>query len=287
MKRILVIFLVITGAYIAWNYLFDGDGMNFARAEDSVKVTDKTEKIKIDVSSVQTKIVPEDIQDVRAELEGKGTVKVKRHGDEIEVSVNRKGFFWFNWFEMDQTSLTVYIPEDYDKDMDIELGSGKIDFNGQSADKPMKLRNLALNIGSGRLTLENFNVENLESQSSSGEVEMYLIDAVSGSFDVSSGRVLVKNYSGKLDADVSSGKLEIQMDQLLDEVSLDVSSGYIGLDLPEDADFTLNGKISSGNISSNFQLQNKEQSENRLRGKHGSGKFEIKADVSSGNININ
>ena len=286
MKRILVIFLVITGAYIAWSYLFDGDGINFARAKDSVTVTDKTEKIKIDVSSVQTKIVPEDIQDVRAELEGKGTVKVKRHGDEIEVSVKRKGFFWFNWFEMDQTSLTVYIPEDYDKDMDIELGSGQIDFNGQSADNPMKLRNLALNIGSGRLTLENFDVENLENQSSSGEVEMNLIDAVSGSFDVSSGRLLVKNYSGKLDADVSSGELEIQINQLLGDVSLDVSSGYIGLDLPENADFTLNGKISSGNISSNFQLQDKEQSEKRLRGKHGSGKFKIKADVSSGNINI-
>lgn len=286
MKRILVIFLVITGAYIGWNYMFDGSGVNFAKAEDAVKVSNQTENIWIDISSVETVIVPEDRDDVRAELKGKGTLKVKRHGDEIEVSVKRKGFFWFNWFEMDQTSLTVYIPEDYDKDMDIELGSGKIDFNGQSADKPMKLRNLALNIGSGRLTLENFDVENLESQSSSGEVEMNLIDAVSGSFDVSSGRLLVKNYSGKLDADVSSGELEIQIDQLLGDVSLDVSSGYIGLDLPENADFTLNGKISSGNISSNFQLQDKEQSDNRLRGKHGSGKFKIKADVSSGNINI-
>ncbi|MFT9596838.1 LiaG family protein [Mesobacillus sp.] len=286
MKRILVIFLVITGAYIGWNYMFDGSGVNFAKAEDAVKVTNQTENISIDISSVETMIVPEDRDDVRAELNGKGTLKVKRHGDEIEVSVKRKGFFWFNWFEMDQTSLTVYIPEDYDKDMDIELGSGKIDFNGQSADKPMKLRNLALNIGSGRLTLENFDVENLESQSSSGEVEMNLIDAVSGSFDVSSGRLLVKNYSGKLDADVSSGELEIQINQLLGDVSLDVNSGYIGLDLPENADFTLNGKISSGNISSNFQLQDKEQSDNRLRGKHGSGKFKIKADVSSGNINI-
>ena len=287
MKRILVIFLVITGAYIGWNYMFDGSGVNFAKAEDAVKVSNQTENIWIDISSVETVIVPEDRDDVRAELKGKGTLKVKRHGDEIEVSVKRKGFFWFNWFEMDQTSLTVYIPEDYDKDMDIELGSGKIDFNGQSADKPMKLRNLALNIGSGRLTLENFDVENLESQSSSGEVEMNLIDAVSGSFDVSSGRLLVKNYSGKLDADVSSGKLEIQMDQLLDDVNLDVSSGYIGLDLPEDADFTLNGKISSGNISSDIPLKEKEQSANRLRGKHGSGKFEIKADVTSGNIDIN
>lgn len=286
MKRILVIFLVITGAYIGWNYMFDGSGLNFAQAEDAVKVTNDTDKISIDVSSVETVIVPDERDDVRAELEGEGTVKVQEHGDEIKVSVKRKGFFWFNWFEMDKTTMTVYIPADYEKDMDIELGSGKIVFKGESAENPMKLRDLSLNIGSGRATVENFDVEKLVNQSSSGEVEMNSIEAQSGSFDVSSGSVHVKNYSGKVDADVSSGKLEIQMDQLLDDVSLDVSSGYIGLELPEDAGFTLNGKVSSGNISSDFPLQNKEQSDNRLRGKHGSGKFEIKADVSSGNINI-
>ncbi|MBT2679646.1 DUF4097 domain-containing protein [Bacillus sp. ISL-35] len=286
MQRILVIFLVITGAYIGWNYWFDGDGLNFARAEDSVKVSNGTEKITVDVSSVASKIVQEDRNDVHAELEGKGSVKVMRHGDEIQVTVKRKGFFWFNWFEMDQTSLTIYIPEDYEKDMDIELGSGKIAFKGNSADQPVKLRNLAINIGSGSMTLENFDVENLEHQSSSGEVSMDSISASSGSFDVSSGSVHVKNYSGKLDADVSSGELDIQMKQLIDDVDLNVSSGYIELDLPNEADFTLDGKISSGNLSSDFSLKNKEASKNRIRGKYGSGKFQINADVSSGNIKI-
>ena len=286
MKRILVIFLVITGAYIGWNYLFDGDGLNFARAKDSVKVSKGTEKISIDVSSVATKIVPEDRDDVHAELEGKGSVKVKRHGDEIQVCVKRRGFFWFNWFEMDRSSLTVYIPDHFDKDMDIELGSGKIDFIGKSADQPVKLRNLAINIGSGSMNLENFDVENLEHQSSSGEVNMNSIDASNSSFDVSSGSVQVKNFTGKLDGNVSSGELEIQMNKLIDDVDLNVSSGYIELDLPDEADFTLNGKISSGNLSSDFPLKNKEASKNRIYGKYGNGKYQINADVSSGNLKI-
>jgi lia operon protein LiaG len=281
-----MIFLVITGAYIVWNYMFDSDGMNFARAEDSVKLANDTEMIMVDVSSVETRIVPEKRQDVGAKLEGKGSVKVKRQGDTIEVTAKRKGFFWFNWSEMDHSSLTVYIPEDYKQDMNIEIGSGKVVFKGNSADKPVKLRNLALNIGSGKVTLDNFDVEKLENQSSSGEVEMNSIDAESGSFEVSSGSVHVKNYSGKLEGDVSSGELEIQMDQLLDDVNLNVSSGYIELDLPDEAEFTLNGKVSSGNISSGFQLKNKEESNNRLNGKHGSGKSKIHADVSSGNIKI-
>ncbi|WLR54177.1 DUF4097 domain-containing protein [Mesobacillus subterraneus] len=286
MKKVMMIFLLITGAYIAWNYFFNGDGMNFARAEHSVKVTDKTEKILIDVSSVQTKIVPEDIQDVRAELKGKGTVNVTRHGHEIKVTVKRKGFFWFNSFEMDKTTLTVYIPEDYEKNMEIELGSGEVVFKGHSTDNPVKLKELAIDVGSGSMVLENLDVEALEHKSSSGEVEINSIAAGTGSFEVSSGSVHVKNYSGKLEADVSSGELEIQMDSLTDDINLNVSSGDIDLDLPDDADFKLNGKISSGNISTDFPLENKEESDNRLRGEHGSGKYEINADVSSGDIEI-
>ncbi|MBT2694016.1 DUF4097 domain-containing protein [Bacillus sp. ISL-55] len=286
MKRILVIFLLITGAYIVWNYMFDGSGVNFAKAEDAVKVTSQTENIAIDISSVETVIVAEDRDDVRAELKGEGTVKVDKHGDEIKVAVKRKGFFWFNWFELDKTSLTVYIPEDYEKNMQIKLGSGEVVFKGDSVDSPMKLKNLAIEIGSGSMVLENLDVETLEHQSSSGEAEFDSIAAGSGSFDISSGSVHVKNYSGKLEADVSSGKLNIQMDSLTDDVDLNVSSGNIGLDLPDDADFTMNGKISSGDISSQFPLENKEESDNRLHGKHGNGKYEINADVSSGDIDI-
>ena len=286
MKRILVIFLLITGAYIGWNYMFDGSGVNFAKAEDAVKVTSQTENIYIDISSVVTVIVPEDRDDVRAELKGKGTVKVDKHGDEIEVAVKRKGFFWFNWFEMDKTKLTVYIPEDYEKNMAIELGSGDVVFKGHSSDSPMKLKNLAIDIGSGSMVLENLDVETLAHQSSSGEAEFNSIATGSGSFEVSSGSVHVKNYSGKLEADVSSGELEIQMERLTDDINLNISSGDLELDLPDDADFSLNGKISSGDISSDFPLENKEETDNHLRGKHGNGKYKINADVSSGDIEI-
>lgn len=285
-KRILVIFLIITGAYIAMNYLFDGNGVNFSKGEDSAKVSNDIENISIDISSVRTAIIPEDRDDVRAELKGKGTVSVDKNGDDIEVSVKRKRFFWFNWFEENKTSLTIYIPEDYEKNMEIELGSGEIVFKGNSIDKPMKLTRLGLDIGSGSMELKNIEVETLEHHSSSGEVEINSLTAETGTFNVSSGSVKVQNYTGKLDAEVSSGELEIQMDELKDSISLNVSSGDIELDLPADADFTLNGKISSGDISTDFELKNKQETVNRLSGEHGSGKHEINADVSSGDIEI-
>jgi lia operon protein LiaG len=76
------------------------------------------------------------------------------------------------------------------------------------------------------------------------------------------------------------------MAELTDDLNLNVSSGDLELDLPDNADFTLNGKTSSGDISCDFELKNKEENDDRLSGKHGNGKHEIKADVSSGDIVI-
>lgn len=285
-KRILVIFLIITGAYIAMNYLFDGNGISLSKTEDSAKVSKDIENISIDISSVATTIVPEDRDDVRAELKGKGTVSVSKRGNDIEVSVKRKGFFWFNWFELDKTALTIYIPENYNKNMGIELGSGEITFKGDSIQDRMQLEKLSVDIGSGSMVLKNMDVTVLEQHISSGEVEINSLSAETGTFEVSSGSVNVQNYSGKLDADVSSGELEIQMDELKDSISLNVSSGDIELDLPDDAEFTLNGKTSNGEISCDFPLENKQQSDKRLSGKLGNGKHKIDADVSSGDIEI-
>jgi lia operon protein LiaG len=285
-KRILVIFLIITGAYIGMNYLIDGNVFNLAKAKDSAKVTKKVDTISIDVSSIDTTVIPEDRDDVSAELEGKGTVSVHKRGNDIEVYAKRKGFFSFNWFERDKTSLTVYIPEDYDKNMKLELGSGEITFKGHSVQDPVNLDKLAIDVGSGSMVVKNLNVKTLEHHSSSGEVEINSLKAESGSFEVSSGSVSVQNYSGKLDADVSSGELEIQMNELSDDIHLNVSSGDLELDLPDEAEFTLNGKKSSGDITCDFELKNKEERETRLSGKHGNGKHEINADVSSGDIEI-
>ncbi|MEH7441150.1 DUF4097 domain-containing protein [Bacillus sp. JJ1122] len=285
-KRILVIFLIITGAYIAMNYLFDGNGITLSKTEDAAKVSRDIENISIDISSVATTIVPEDRNDVLAELKGKGNVIVNKRGDDIEVSVKRKGFFWFNWFEFDNTALTIYIPENYDKNMEINLGSGEVTFKGSSIQDRMELDKLSVDVGSGSMVLKNLDVKTLEQRISSGEVEINSLSAETGTFEVSSGSVNVQNYTGKLDADVSSGELEIQMDELKDSVSLNVSSGDIELDLPDDAGFTLNGKTSSGDLSCDFPLENKQESDKRLSGKHGNGKHKIDANVSSGDIEI-
>lgn len=287
MKRILILLLVITGLYIVFNQtnvldVFGGNG----NKNDEAAITNNTEVIKVDVGSVSTTIIPEDRKNLRAEYEGKQKLTVKENGDQVEVRLKSKWFNWFNWGSK-KSNLKIYIPEDYDQDLWIDLGSGNLNFSGASKNKPMKLEKLTLDIGSGNMNLRNLEVKELYQDISSGNVNMNSIKTEKGFFDVSSGNLDIDHYSGGITADVSSGRLAVQVEQLTDSIKMDISSGLVDLDLPDDADFTLKGEVSSGKISCDLPLKDKVQNREMIHGKHGSGKHTINLDVSSGIININ
>ncbi|MDF2854825.1 MAG: hypothetical protein K0Q87_676 [Neobacillus sp.] len=281
MKRIVIILLVITGLYIVFNQSFSFDGFAFAGSKDeSAKVRNNIEVIKVNVGSVSTTIIPQDRQDVRAVLTGKGKLTVTEEGNMVEVKTKSK---WFNWFNIEgKRQLKIYIPEDYTKDMDIDLGSGNLTFSGKS----MVLDELHLDIGSGNVDLSNITVNQFIHDGSSGNVDIDTLTTQKGSFDLSSGNLDIQHYTGALEADVSSGRLKIQMDELKDTIEIDVSSGTVDLDLPDSADFVLNGEVSSGKISSDFPLATNGTDKKNINGTHDSGNHEIEISVSSGNVKI-
>jgi lia operon protein LiaG len=283
MKRIVILLLVITGLYIIFNQTFHFEGFAFAGNKDGkADITNNINTIAVNVGGVSTTIIPEDRDDVKAVLTGKGTLRVKDLGDTIEVSMKRK---WFNdWFSFSKKKeLKIYIPEDYNRDMEINLGSGNLNFSGQS----MKLDELSVDIGSGNLNLKDLEVNEFEHDVSSGNVTIDSLTTKTGAFDISSGNLDIKHYTGAIEADVSSGRFQIQLDKLTDSIEMDLSSGNIRLDLPDNADFELIGDVSSGNISSDFPLTSKVTDKKSINGTHGNGKYKITIDVSSGNVEIN
>jgi len=290
MKRILILLLAIAGLYILFN---QADRINLFGAgsggnkDGQAAISKDIKVIKVDVSSVSTTIIPEDRKNLKAVYNGKQVLKVTENGDTVQVSVKSKGFNWFNWISFSEKSkLKIYIPEDYDRNMIIDLGSGNLNFSGQSKEKPMKLNELTIDIGSGNMDFKNLIVKRWNQDIGSGNVKIDSLKTDTGTFDLSSGNLDIKHYIGAIEADVSSGKLNIQMDKLADSITVDVSSGVVGLDLPDNADFTLISDVSSGNISCDFPLTSQELNKHSIQGKYGSGKYKIDLDVSSGDIRI-
>ncbi|MGG3468593.1 DUF4097 domain-containing protein [Neobacillus pocheonensis] len=287
MKRILFLLIVITGLYIVFNHSWQFNAISASKQDGQAAISADTEMIKIDVSSVSTIIIPEDREDLKAVYTGKQKLNIRENGDEVEVSIKGKWFDWFNWGPFsEKRKLKIYIPEDYNQNMQIDLGSGNVSFSGRSKNNPMKLDELTVDIGSGNMNLKNLHVKNFNQDVASGNVDIDSLKTETGTLDLSSGNLDIKHYTGAVEADVSSGELNIQIDKLVDSIKLDLSSGDVGLDLPNNSDFTLNGDVSSGNITCDLPLTSKDVNNKSIHGTHGSGKYKIDLDVSSGSIHV-
>lgn len=284
-KRILVIFLVITGIYIIFSNFPVLSLLGFNSPNNqSADITERIDSIDIQTTSVPTTIIPENREDLSVDYDGKGTVKIDHKGDTIKVEVTGPTF---NFFRINRNAdLKIFIPEDYNRSMEIKVGSGTLEFSGPSKENPMKLDKLEIVLGSGKLELNNLIANHIEHKGSSGKVEVNYVQATTSSFDMSSGKLNIHHFSGGFDAEVSSGEMNIQIDELNGHSSAKASSGRINLDLPDDATFTLLGKTSSGTINSEFNLTDENISKNRIEGRYGTGKYKLDLQVSSGNIQL-
>jgi lia operon protein LiaG len=287
MKRILILLLVITGLYIIFNQAFRSDWFSSASKDAQAAISDDTNIIEMNVSSGNTIIIPQNRDNLKAVYNGKQKLTVTENGDKVKVSLKNKWFDWFDWFPFSKhNQLKIYIPADYDRNISINLGSGNFSFSGQSNNKPLKLEELSLDIGSGNMNLKNLNVTSFQHNGASGNLKIDSLKTKTGTFDLSSGNLTIKHYTGAMKADVSSGKLNVQMDKLTDSIDIDLISGLVDLDLPKNADFMLNGRVSSGKISCDFPLTAKDFNRKSMIGKHRSGKYTIYLSVSSGLIHI-
>jgi lia operon protein LiaG len=255
LQKILIIMVVLVGAFL----LLISIPSWLPFGEQTADVNNDIDIIDIDVSSISTTIVPEKRDNVEAVLDGNGTVQVRKSGNRIEIEYNRKWYQPFGFLK--RPRLTIYLPEDYHRDLAIEVGSGNIN------SKNLQIQNLELDVNSGNINMDH-------------------ITAQTGNLDVRSGNIDLQHYNGRLEADISSGNLAIQMDELTDSVKVDLSSGHVELDLPDHADFTLDGNVSSGFISSSFPLKNKEESKQELKGINGTGEHHVELSVSSGKIEV-
>jgi lia operon protein LiaG len=283
LKKLFVLLFFVVGLFLL--IVSNTSWLSFGQRNNQAEVTNNIQLVEIDVSGVNTTIIPEKRNNVRAEYKGKGKVTVQENGDSIKVEFESKNPF--NFLSLfNKKNLTIYIPENYGRDMVIDSGSGKLSFSGKSNNKPMHLNNLTLNMSSGHVQLSNIISDYFEQDGSSGYVGIDSFTTKKGSLNMSSGKLDVNDYSGQVEAQITSGQLTLKMNKLSDSVNVKVNSGFARLDLPANADFTLNGKIGSGAISTNFKLIDSKDDKHRIEGKHGSGQYDIDLDVNSGKIEV-
>ncbi|WP_100332223.1 LiaG family protein [Bacillus xiapuensis] len=261
-------------------------GNKITAQEDSIEVTSGIDRMDLEITSGNTTIIPQDRHDVKAVYKGKNKLSVKEDGSTIEVEVKQRWYQWISFFNSPKSSLTIYIPKDYQHDLELSVGSGHLQFAGDSPSRPMKLDTMSLEMSSGDVKLQNLETSAFKYEGSSGQLTIDSFTTKEGRFDLDSGDVRLVRYAGPLNGDLASGHMKVAMDQLAGDINLDLNSGNAQLDLPDHADFMLKGDTVSGDITCDFPLKNQTSKSGTISGTHGSGTYQINVSLASGDVKI-
>lgn len=186
-------------------------------------------------------------------------------------------------FGNNQEIIEVYVPKNYNSDMDFETSSGNIEF-----DSDIELGNVNCEASSGNLFSNcNLRVKDINLEVSSGNISFEALLTNSYNIDASSGNIKINSLAGSGKLKTSSGNIKIQYKDITEESEATASSGDIDLVIPEGLSFEFSGECSSGKINSDFELNYKDKKHNEATGKVGSAPYKkIKARTSSGSINV-
>lgn len=283
MKQFLAILLIVIGLYIFFFNPYNLPWLPFGNQGTSTKVTGSSNRIQVDVAGINAAIVPTSGNTVKAKLKGRGRVSVKKAGDTIRINVKRK---WVPGFLFKRTKLTVYLPKDYNRQLKLDMASGNLNVTGVSPNRPIKLDSLDLDMASGNARLKNLAVKHFAHNGLSGNLDIESLSAASGSIAIRSGNVRLRHYTGSVKAELLSGNMNLQMDELKGSINTEVRSGHLNIDLPSRSSFKLNGNVRSGTITCDFPLKSKTVSTQKVEGTYGSGKEKINLNVLSGAVKI-
>ncbi|MEO7910715.1 MAG: DUF4097 family beta strand repeat-containing protein [Roseiflexaceae bacterium] len=311
--------LVVVGLVLLAFQLF-GRGLDFGSV-GSITLIDKDyqgNRIELSVAASDVEIRPGSGSSIHIEAiqrggsEGDYQVNVEPSGDTLRVTEASRSFFCLFCSRGVRYSITVPSGAQADihtasGEIDVEGLSGAVSLESVSGDVragdltggltvsttsgEVKLSDIAgkLDVGSisGDVKLENGKIDGATVSTTSGEVDL---DGVAGALKLTSvsGDIRVRDaHDGQIEFSTTSGEIRYEGSLASKSVnSLNSFSGDINLHLPDASNFRLDASTVSGDLSSEFELGDGQQTRGNLSGVAGDGSATLTIGTTSGGIDI-
>ena len=317
---LLVLVFVATAAIACFIY-FAQYGFNFSSAsmfsgdiKGGVKVDEqKTEALQsLNDISIKTvgeniNIITSDTDEVKAHFYGsyfssnkdfKPELTVVRAGDKLEIKVEYKPNIMMFTFRSN-LKLDVYIPKQFAGNLESTSTSGEIaadsftleSFTGKttSGNLEIKLINAKeanIHTLSGETKI-NGTYDSFTFKSTSGNLDSTALVSKESIVDSTSGEINIAGTPGDINATSSSGNVDLEYTDFSNKVDIRTTSGEVTLKLPGSAGFNLDYSGTSGDVECAFPITvTGSRADNKLKGTVGSGEGAIKVRTTSGNLNI-
>ena len=248
-----------------------------------------------------------DVSEVQVSLSGNvnsDQLQVERDGSNLNINVRRQ-WWTLPFLNFRGHELTVLLPRNFEPVVEITSSSGRVLLEEAS------LAGVMVRSSSGRVCLDDATVEgDVTISTSSGAVCVQdvdiagrlavtvssgsadLVDALADSYDFisSSGRFSAEGLAGTtLNARVSSGRLTLEAETLLEDWNVQSSSGGVTVSFGKPpADFTLDHEASSGGlrVSDRYGLELPNGRRNQVTASFGNGGPRLSVRTSSGRFTL-
>ena len=247
--------------------------------------------IEVGTSSTNIKMVPSKGDSIKVKLTGKVSEKLKdkyklvvtEEGDTVNIDVENQDLYFYVGFSFIELDLEIEVPEKEYQSLVIESSSGDIDIS------QLKVEEFRTEASSGDITIDQISVStNNKMEASSGTIHVKNSSASVFDLGASSGDIILQNFDGHVEAETSSGSIELNNKQVTGNINALASSGDVIVhfdESPKSLAVDFRGSSGEGVIElEGFSYEDK--SENIINGKIGSGEYELKVRTSSGDFQL-
>jgi hypothetical protein len=245
----------------------------------------------------------------------------ERRGSRLVVRLFKPGSFFVFLAQSGSVHFSATVPDGFAGRVSVSSSAGRLTLSGLSPDEldvksssgsiagsTLSPGRFDISSSSGSIKLSSVSAEKARIVAHSGSIDLGTLDAASsatvesssGSIRIgelsgpelsirsSAGSIDIDDVSGNLVCDASSGSVRLAASRLSGSLTVDSSAGSVTLELPRDAAFSAQLKVSAGSIRSDFSFIGDvgKQERDRLTGDANGGGYPVKVDVSSGGIRL-
>lgn len=208
---------------------------------------------------------------------------VSQEGSTLKIAQKYRwlGLSFFNWGNYKQR-IMITLPESYKKELNLNLTSGDIYFDGNYTFAKASVYKTSGDINGGSLTADTFRF-----QTTSGDINLKKIDA---NYDISStsGDLQVGTLNGCGSVNAISGDITFNISKLTGALNVSGTSGDIDIGIANDIGADIKADTTSGDVNGNFAMTYSGDDRNHATAAIGKSPYNnITVSTISGDINLN
>jgi lia operon protein LiaG len=267
--------------------------------EEKTFAIDEINEIQVQLNTYPVHVIRAEAgSDVKFHLYGTAIQEVKLSAELDHQTAFVQAIHQLKGYLPNNLVLDVYIPEDYEKNLSIDITTGRVRLDD------VKLANFSLHTTTGGLEAGQLIAENMNIATTTGGIRINAIEinqleiigrtgAVNlddcvverAKIQTTTGGVTVKNGVGNFNIEASTGDVLLNYKDFTDQsVSINTTTGGITLQLPADAEFSLQAQNTTGRLQSDFPVNR--ISDHEMAGQIGTKSNPVILKCSTGSITV-